>query len=84
MSREEKSDLMADYLVTLSKANDVIIFNGYRDYIGANTWLEIGFALANGKVLHTSHPSKLDEILALGIDTYAERMKPQHTTQKEE
>jgi hypothetical protein len=73
---EEKSDLMADYLVNISESNELIIFNGKRDYIGPNTCIEIGFALASGKVIHTSHPSELDEIKALEIETWKNRMRP--------
>lgn len=72
---EEKGELMADYLIKISETNEMIVFNGENDYIGMNTCIEIGFAMALGKPVYMSHPSKQEEIIALDLKTWDMRMR---------
>jgi nucleoside 2-deoxyribosyltransferase len=69
---EEKERLIADYLIKIDEADEVIVFNGDIDYIGDNTHIEIGFALAHHKPVFISHISERDEIRALKLKVWKE------------
>ncbi len=69
-----KTELMKRHTVAIAQWNPVvIIYNGEEDYIGINTAIETGQAYYNGKTVFLSHPTKIPELLALGIKTVEER-----------
>lgn len=67
---ETKSELMKRHRNAINAwCPMLIVYNGKEDYIGLSTAMEIGQAYATGKanVIFLSHPTKIPELLALGL-----------------
>ncbi len=67
---ETKSELMNRHKIAINAwCPMVIVYNGKEDYIGISTAMEIGQAYTTGKhdVIFLSHPTKIPELLALGL-----------------
>ena len=67
---EIKKELALRHFLFIDDATVVLVYNGEEDYIGANTWMEIGYAYAKRKSIYTTHESSLDEIVALKMPVW--------------